>query len=113
MKIFNVGVYELKDIGNRFRNCFVEHILDAVVKHEPVGFLYILGIQDIISSVFSFSMILKPRRLVYSVFYYLIPACISFAASVISMSNNAYFIQYHFNIIPFAYNSNIVGCFIN
>ena len=29
------------------------------------------------------------------------------------MSNNAYFIQYHFNIIPFSCNSNIVGCFIN
>ena len=29
------------------------------------------------------------------------------------MSNNVYFIHYHFNIIPFKCNSNIVGCFIN
>ena len=32
--------------------------------------------------------------------YYLIAAFISFAVSVIFMSNNACFIQYHFNIIP-------------
>ena len=28
------------------------------------------------------------------------------------MFNNTYFLQYLFNIIPFAYNYNIVGCFI-
>ena len=40
---------------------------------------------------------------------------ISFAVSVIPMSNNSYFMQYHFNIIPSTYNSNIVGvaCVIN
>ena len=45
--------------------------------------------------------------------YYLMTTYINFAVSVILMSNNGYFVQYHFNIIPFTYNSNIVGCFTN
>ena len=45
---------------------------------------------------------------------YLITAfIISLALSFISVYNNAHFIQYRFNIIPFTYNSNIVGYFIN
>lgn len=36
MKIFNLSVYELKQI---------EHILDALMKRAPVGFLWILQAQ--------------------------------------------------------------------
>ena len=39
MNIFDLGLYELKDIGNSRVVCFLEHILDAVMKHAPVGFL--------------------------------------------------------------------------
>ena len=52
MNILNLGLYELQDIGNSRVACFVEHILDAVMKHAPVGFLCILGIQNMIGSVF-------------------------------------------------------------
>ena len=45
--------------------------------------------------------------------YYLTTTFISFAVSVISMSNNAYFIQYQSHTIPFTYNSKIVGRLIN
>ena len=45
MKIFNLGVYELKGIGNRLEIYFVEHILDAMMKRAAVGFLCILEIQ--------------------------------------------------------------------
>ena len=47
---------------------FVEHVLDAMMKRAPVGFSYILGTQYMTDNVFSFSVILKPRSLVYSVF---------------------------------------------
>ena len=64
--------------------------------------------------LFLFSVILKPKKLLYSVFIdYLIAPFISFAASVISMFKNAYFNQYHFNIVLFTYNRNIAGWFIN
>lgn len=68
-----------------------------------------------IDSVCSISVILKPKLLVLlSVFInYPIAIFINFAVSVISMSNNVYFIQYHFNIIPLTCNSNIVGWLIN
>ena len=36
MKMFNLSVYELKHI---------EHILDALMKRAPVGFLWILQAQ--------------------------------------------------------------------
>ena len=39
-----------------------------MMKLAPVGFLWILGIQYMIGSVFSLSVILKLKRLVYSVF---------------------------------------------
>ena len=45
--------------------------------------------------------------------YYPITTFISFALSVIYLSNNAYLIQYHFKLIPFSYKSNIIECFIN
>lgn len=48
--------------------CFAEHILHAMMKRLPVGFLYILGIQHTMGSVISFSVTLKLKRLVYSVF---------------------------------------------
>ena len=68
-----------------------------------------------IDSVCSISKILIPKLLVLlSVFInYLIATFINFAVSVISMSNNVYFIQYHFNIIPLTCNSNIVEWLIN
>ena len=47
--------------------CFAEHILDTLMKRAPVGSLCTLGIQDTISSIFPFSVILKPKRIVYSV----------------------------------------------
>ena len=52
MKIFNLGVYELKTLGTDLEICFVEHILDAMMKRAPTGFLCILGIQRMIGSVF-------------------------------------------------------------
>ena len=60
MKIFNLGVYELTDIGSIFKS-FVKQMVKCI----PVGFLCILGIQYIFGSVFSFSVVLKPKRLVY------------------------------------------------
>ena len=48
--------------------------------------------------------------ILYLFIRYLVTTFISFAVSVISMSDNVYLIQYHFNIIPFTHNRNIVGC---
>ena len=108
-----MGVYELKDmtLEKKLEIRFVEDILDAVMKHAPVGLLCILGIQYMIGSVFPFSCDFKTQTFsMFCVFIgYLIATFISFAVSVISMSHNACFNQYHFNIIPFTYNSNIVG----
>ena len=42
MKIVSSGVYEVEYIGNRFRDLFVEHILDTMIKGVLVGFLCIL-----------------------------------------------------------------------
>ena len=44
---------------------------------------------------------------------YLMTTFISFALIVMSMPNNAFFIQYHFNSIPLTCNSSVVGCFNN
>ena len=60
MKIFNLGGYELNDIGSIFK-----YFVKQMVKRIPVGFLCMLGIQYIFGSVFSFSVILKPKPLVY------------------------------------------------
>ena len=60
--------YELKDIETNLEIRFVEHILDAMMKCGPAGFLCNLEIRYTIISVIPFSMILKPKRLVYSVF---------------------------------------------
>ena len=38
--------------------CFVGDILDPMMKRAPVGFLYILEIEHMIDSVFSFSLAL-------------------------------------------------------
>ena len=86
-----------------------------MIKHAPIGFLCILGAQCMISSVFFFLRDFKTQTIiVFCVFvYYLITTFISFAVTVISIPNNAYFIQYHFKITQFIYNSNIAGCFIN
>ena len=48
--------------------CFVEQILDAVMKLVPVRFLSILKMQYIISKVFYFSVTLKPNCLICSLF---------------------------------------------
>ena len=48
--------------------CFVEQILDAVMKLVPTGFLSILKMQYIIGKVFSFSVTLKPNCLIWSLF---------------------------------------------
>ena len=95
--------------------CFVEHILDTMANLVPLGFLCIWKFQYMIGSFYSFSVILKPRRLVYSVFffYYLVTTFISFAVSFISISSSAYLIQYHFNIVSFTYNKYILGYSIN
>ena len=69
-KICNLGVYGPKDIGNSFRNSFCRGYLDAMMKRAAVRFLCILGIQYMIGSVFSFSVILKPKSLEYCVNYY-------------------------------------------
>ena len=85
------------------------------MKHAPAGFLFILGIQYMIHNSFSFPLILKLQRLVYSVFPSIFSSQLLLALSQVLFicSTNSYFIQYHSNIIPFTYNSNIVGCFIN
>ena len=46
MKIFNLGVYNLKDLEKDLEICFVEHILEAMMKRAPTGVLYNLGIQQ-------------------------------------------------------------------
>ena len=40
-KIFNFGVYGLKILEKDLEICFVEQILDAVMKLAPIGFLFI------------------------------------------------------------------------
>ena len=60
MKMFNLGVHELKHIRTRFKK-IVELILAAMMKRVPNGFLSILGIQYKTGSLFSFSVILKPK----------------------------------------------------
>ena len=37
--------------------CFVQHILDVMMKQAPVWFLCILGVQYVTGRVFSFSVI--------------------------------------------------------
>ena len=64
MKMFNLGVYELKHIRTRFKK-IVEVILAAMIKRVPNGFLSILGIQHKTGSLFSFSVILKPKSSVF------------------------------------------------
>ena len=46
----------LKTLETDLDTCLVEHILDAMMKCAPVGFLCILGIQYMTGSVFSFSV---------------------------------------------------------
>ena len=68
MKIFNLGVYGVKILEADLEICFVEQILDAVMKLAPIGFLSILKMQYIIGQVYSFSVTLKLSCLVYSLF---------------------------------------------
>ena len=42
MKMFSLGVYGLKILEPDLEICFVEQILDAVMKLTPIGFLSIL-----------------------------------------------------------------------
>ena len=48
MKIFNLGYTSLKTLETVLEICFVEDILDAMIKRTPVGFLCILEIQHMI-----------------------------------------------------------------
>ena len=68
MKIFNLGVYGVKILEADLEICFVEQILDAVMKLAPIGFLSILKMQYVIGQVFSFSVTLKLSCLGYSLF---------------------------------------------
>ena len=45
MKIFNLGVYGVKILEADLEICFVEQILDALMKLAPIGFLSILKMQ--------------------------------------------------------------------
>ena len=63
--MFNLGVYEIKKLEIDVKMCFVEHILDSMMK--PVGYLCFLRAQYITGSVFSFCVTLLPKRLVYFV----------------------------------------------
>ena len=60
----------LKTLEIDLKICFVEHILDTMMNGAPGGggFLCILGIKYMIGKFFSFSVILKRQRLLYSVF---------------------------------------------
>ena len=80
--------------------CFVEDVLDAMMKRAPVWFWCFLEIQYMNDSAFSFFCDFKTQKvIIFCVFIdYLIATFISFAASVISMFKNAYFNQCHFNI---------------
>ena len=62
----------LKTLETDLEICFVEHILDAMLKRAPVVLLSIVKIQCMIGCAFSFSMILKFKRLIYPVFSYII-----------------------------------------
>ena len=59
--MINLGYRRLKTLETDLETCFVEHILDTMMKRVPVTFLYILGIQHMIGSVFSFPEVLKPN----------------------------------------------------
>ena len=103
------GVRALKIFGTNLQICFLQHISDAMI-----GFLCFIGIQYMIGSVFFFFCDFKIQTFsIFCVFIdHFITAFISFAVSVISMCNKAHLIQYHFNLIHFTYNNNIVTCFI-
>ena len=47
MKMFSLGVYGLKILAADLEICFVEQILDAVMKLAPIGSLFILKMQYI------------------------------------------------------------------
>ena len=51
MKIFGLEVYGLKILETDLEICFVEQILDAVMKLVPIRFLSILKLQYIIGKV--------------------------------------------------------------
>ena len=80
MNLYNLGVYKRHRFETDLEICFVEQFLDAIIKRDPAEFLCNFGIQQMIGS-FSFSVILKPKRLVYSVFSS--TTFISFVVSVI------------------------------
>ena len=114
-KFLMLEYMSLKWLKTDLELCFAEHILNAMMKRPRARFLCILEVQYMIGSVFLFFYHFKTQtfsRLCVFI-YYLMKTFISFAVSVISMSNNTYFNQYPFNIIPFTYNRNVFGCFIN
>ena len=41
MKIFNLGVFVVKILETDLEICFVDQLLDAVMKLAPIGFLSI------------------------------------------------------------------------
>ena len=95
---FSIWEYRnLKKVETDSEICFVDHILDATMKHVPIGFLCIL-IQYMIDIIFSFSVTLKPKRSVFSIFcifiYYPITTFISFAVShSISLQHKTVYIK--------------------
>ena len=101
----------LNTLETDFGICFVEHLSDAVMKRGPFGFFthFRNPVHDR-QRFFFFGDFKTQMFSIFCVFiHYLITTFISFAVSVISMSNSDYFIQYYFNIILFTYNSNIAG----
>ena len=58
----------LKILKTDIKLCLVEHILDEMIKRAQFGFLHIFGVQYVIGRALSFSITLKPRRFIYSIF---------------------------------------------
>ena len=100
MKPFNLGVYKLKYIENKFRNLFCR----AYFRCNDETCNWFLTRRNPMLDRFFFLCDFKIRMfsIICAFICYLITTFIS--AAVNSMSSNAYLIRYHFNI---------GGCFIN
>ena len=105
--LWNFSIWEygsLKTLETNLEIRFVEHILDAIMKRATDSWR--AGIHYLFGSIFLFLCDFKIQMVsIICVFIcYLITTFVRFA--VISMSSNAYFIRYHFNIGGFFVNRN-------
>ena len=117
MKVFHLGVYELKDIGSRFRSVLQSILQSCWCDDEKCTCWIPMQFKNSVHDQQYFCFFCDFKTLMFAIFcvfiYFLITTFINFSLSVIAMPSNIYFIYYHFKAILLIYNSNIIGCFIN